>query len=70
MTRDELIAKVGEIVERDNLRPDEPLADTGLWDSMAWVQVMGVLDDCGVEATGQRIGECETAAQVAALAGL
>jgi hypothetical protein len=70
MTRTEFIAQLAAIVEQPDLAPDAPLADTGLWDSMAWVQVMGLCDACGMAVTGQQIGECATASQVLALAGL
>lgn len=72
MTREKFLHLLAAIVEApsDTFLPNTQLADTGLWDSMAWVQVIGMCDDCGVEVTGEQVSKCETAAEVLTLAGL
>ena len=72
MTREKFLHLLAAIVEAppDTFTPDTVLADTGLWDSMAWVQVIGMCDDCGVEVTGEDVSRCQTPAEVLQLAGL
>jgi len=70
MDREKFLHTLSAIVEHAPLTAETQLASTGLWDSMAWVQVIGMLDDCGIEANGEQVSKCETAADVLKLARL
>jgi acyl carrier protein len=66
-----ILAGLAEILEVPTVAADTVLAAVGQWDSMAVMQVIGLLDDkTGVIVEGTALAECVTAADVLRLAGL
>ncbi len=68
--KDALLTGLAEILETPAVAPETHLADVGSWDSLAIVSTIALLDEHGVEATGQQLAGCVTVADVMKLAGL
>lgn len=71
--KEAILCGLAEILEVPNVQPETELHNSGgaAWDSLAIVCTIGLLDEkCGIEASGEALMACETAADVLKLAGV
>lgn len=68
--KQQLLTGLAEILEASAVAPETLLADAGSWDSLAIVSTIALLDEHGVEVTGQQLAACVTVADVLKLAGV
>jgi len=64
-------AGLAEILEVTTVTPETTLDQSDNWDSMSVVMTVALLDDvAGAQVDGVALSECETVAEVLALAGI
>jgi len=72
MTREDLLAELSELLERETpLTGPELLSELGNWDSMAVLSFMALVDDkCGITLAPTNIVKCVTVNDLIALTGI
>ena len=72
MTKQEFYAQLDEILENPpgTIKGDELIADLERWDSLAAILFIAMLDQhFGITAEAQKVADCKSVADLAALAG-
>jgi acyl carrier protein len=71
MSKDEFLKRFAEVLMSDDapLAAETALGEFAGWDSMGQMAALSLLDELGVKVPPGRIAECQTVADVLAIAG-